>query len=248
MLLKITLLVLLIANAIEALVERDFEVQEELISYSGVIKFKKVDDLRFLSENKIINLVKLAYEEMRTDFNTRRLPGNLPQVMVAFATNYGEIYFTSSMTGGRHIFLEEPTSMDDPVGRFDKIRALLKACRDGTHTTHNYFGKCGEPSAIDLYMSRHGGYLEDDLGPIKGRMFAWNGAAQTLVPPCVDDQAANGRYGCQTFITKWLSRVDVIRSGAPDNGDEDKVKGMYDEVRKTWRSYDCRKPEGPGGA
>ncbi len=183
---------------------------------------------------------------MEADFQQRQLQAQrLPGAMIAFVTQNTEIYFASSMKGGDSIFIQEPRSMDDPLGRFDAIRGLLRACQFGTHPgTHSYYGRCGEPSVVELYMSRHGGYLDDNNGrPIKGRIFAWHGPQQRIIVPCWDGKEGDGGYGCSTFLETHLPRVTQVLSANPDATGENDLD--FSLVTKTWRRFTCKRPKKP---
>ena len=225
-------------------VVRDFDRQEDLVSYSSVLKFKTkmdLDRLRLTNPNRFVNLARVAWDEMALDHRQKRVQSPLPAVMVAFASG-DEIVFASSMTGDRAVFVQEPTSSDDPIVRFDDVRKMLRACQTGLRPRHNYDGRCGEPNAVDIYLARHGGFTEDENGPIQGTLVAWRGSAQTVVRPCVDDQTANGRYGCNTFMTTHFPRVDLLTSGTADRTDQDKINDVCFPLAHTWRSYSCSVP------
>lgn len=220
MLSKFVLLLLLAVTVlgVHLGITKDFSDNDEIISYSSIIRYKTGKDIPAMTNDRIANLLRTAYAEMVADFQQRRLPADrLPSTMIAFATEHDEIYFASSMKEGRNIFIQLPVDSDDPIGRFDKIRRLLKACQFGNHPEHhNYLGRCGEPSVIEMYMSRHNGYLVDEKGPIAGRILPWNGQRQTIVSPCADGQTGPGRYGCQTFLMRELPRVERVTSAVPD--------------------------------
>ena len=225
-------------------VVRDFDRQEDLVSYSSVLKFKTkmdLDSLRLTYPNRLINLARVAWDEMALDHRQKRVQSPLPAVMVAFASGT-EIIFASSMTGDRAVFVQEPTSPDDPITNFDDVRRMLRACQTGIRPNHNFAGRCGEPNAVDIYLSRHGGYTQDENGPIRGTMVAWNGNEQTVVKPCDDDQTANGRYGCNTFMTTHFDRVDLLRSGTADQTDQDKINDVCFPLQHTWRGFSCSVP------
>lgn len=248
MLQTILLLTLFIAQAFgipRIGITRDFTSQDQIISYSAAIRLESLDNpgshLKNLPDNKVLNLIKIAYDEMRIDYNTNRPNGDIPSVMVGLATDDGQLHLASSLQRGRDIFLEYPKDENDPLNRFDKIRHLLKSCEDGTHNRHNFFGKCGEPSVVELYMSRHGGFLEDQNGSIRGRMWAWNGQQSRVVQPCPNDFVGPGRYGCRTFMTKWLPRIRLIGTGTPDSSGQDEVGGKIIQITKWWRNFTCER-------
>lgn len=223
-------------------ISKDFTKGDAIVSYSGIIRFKK-DFLKGFKDRYVANLLRRAYEEMEEDFQQRQLPTDqLPGAMIALVTDKTEIYFASSIKAGRSIFVQEPTSENDPLDRFEGIRKILKACQFGTHPgNHNYFGRCGEPNVVELYMSRHGGLLVDQYGPIRGRILAWHGPSNSIISPCPDALYAEGRYGCKTFLAEQLPKVVPVTSATPDKTDEDKLDFLI--VPKTWRDFSCEKPK-----
>lgn len=247
MLWKFVLLLVLVVNVlgIQIGISKDFKDTDAIISYSGIIRFKSEGFNKGFTNNRVANLLRRAYAEMVTDFQQRRLPANnLPSAMIAFVTEDTEIYFASSMKGGRSIFVQEPTGPDDPLVRFEDIRRILKACQFGTHPrTHNYYGRCGEPSVVELYMSRHGGLVSDENGPIRGRILAWHGPTQSIISPCPDALYEAGRYGCMTFLETQLPRVTRVTSATPDATNEDSLDFLI--AQRTWRQFTCAKPEQP---
>ena len=126
-----------LAEQVEASMSPALQTQASPRRNSSILQFANAQDLINLLDKKILNLNNIAWDGVRVDFRVKKVIGELPAVTVGFATNGGILYHSSSMTGGRKIFLQEPTDFDDPLNRFNVIRNLLKACRDGTRTLHN---------------------------------------------------------------------------------------------------------------
>ena len=101
------LLTLFIAQAIgipRIGIKRDFTSQDQIISYSAAIHSEPLDNpgsyLKNLPDNKVLNLIKIACDEMRIDHNTNRPNGDVPSVMVGLATDDGQLHFASSLQRG----------------------------------------------------------------------------------------------------------------------------------------------------
>ena len=242
MLWKIVLLLLLVVNVIgiHLGISKDFGESNVVISYSGIIRFTEQNFNRGFTNDRVANLLRTAYAEMVAEHQRRQLPADdLPSAMIALVTDYTDIYFASSIRGGRNIFVQEPSGPDDPLGRFEGIRNMLRACQFGTHPrNHNFYGRCGEPSVVEIYMSRNNGLVTGTNGPIKGRILAWHGPTQRIMSPC--DDGSYGRYGCNTFLEINLPRVERVRSATPDASGENSLNYLI--LPRTWRQYSCEKP------
>lgn len=73
------LLSLLLVNVlgIHLGIQKDFTDDDKIVSYSGIARFKQDNFLTGFTDNRVANLLRRAYEEMKADFQQRQLQAQL---------------------------------------------------------------------------------------------------------------------------------------------------------------------------
>lgn len=193
---------------------------QRIQSYSGVIELRDEDfhgwDPEFMKDGQLVNLAKIAYDEMVAIWRSKLLPiDDLPGAMVALAT-VDKIFFASSIKTG---------SSDDPPEFYlnNVIKEFLETCSNEGMGTHRNGGKCSEPNVLELHYSAMGRnpFGLHEGASVKARMAPWvrfPGAAlgsETNYPPC--GQHSGSGFGCHRilkyFQLNWAQGVQPDATG-----------------------------------
>lgn len=219
--------------------EDDVENQQ-VWSYSQILEANHPDDVNKLTDQQLTSLVVKAYQEMRTTKPVPRHWDGYPNAMALLATSDGRLCFASSFRSSRAIFVAEPSSDEDPIKRFAKIRQALTSCQSDTRPDHRISGRCAEPNVMDLYQWATRDEPVDSQ-EVTGRMVVWGsfpGGQPTNMGPCPD---TDNRYGCKTFMKEILPNVRPIRNTEPES-DGTELANRFNKNYRFWRFFSCNKP------
>ncbi|KAI9826357.1 MAG: hypothetical protein M1832_000274 [Thelocarpon impressellum] len=214
---------------------------DSIQSYAGRIEFRDKaipGDHNRMSDAQLINLVKLAYDEMLEIWSSKTLsPSACPRAMIGMESE-GTIYFASSIRSvGQPEFNVIDADIENSIGWFQKN------CVEEGMGPHRTGGACAEISVLRVYgdlhridvddRPRYGAPPRTSTGP---RVAVWGrpglqkgesedpkGEPPKYFDPCEDDKKG---WGCRVLVQQYglrpVSRQLPDISGQDDSEFETK--------------------------
>lgn len=180
-------------------------------SYSGWISFKEdtINEAgqyppQYMSDEKLLKLTVIAYNEMLTIFDSQPLRSSDRCAAMIVMARGKYIFWASSMKGKYDAYYAGVTSPE--------FNQIISNCQTVSDRVHRIGLACGEPNVLDFYFSC--GVTTDD----RPRMAAWLTLGlrgdEKNYKACSRD--ARG-YGCESIVEN--AQADTFKNKTPDPGD-----------------------------
>ncbi len=181
-------------------------------SYSGIIQFEDASipgDKKKLSDGQLINLAKIAYDEMVAIWQSLQLSPDACPGAMAVTESDGYVLFASSvrMIAGFVDLKDINADEKESPGWF------MTACLSDGMGPHRLRGRCAEPNVLRLYgdyakTAGHNQYVAPTRTSSSPRLAVWGRPdnAQPLQDkeqyflPCSD---TNSGWGCNVFQLRY---------------------------------------------
>lgn len=190
----------------------------DIQSYTGHITFNEdtKNDVgqyppQYMSDEKMLKLAWLAYNEMGAIFERSLLPfKSKPSAMIALAFGK-ELFFASSMKVDYKAYYAGQTSNQ-------QLKDSLKNCQETSEMVHRSGLACGEPNVLDLSLTAQGlDSLPSSRITALVRVSKRHDEEPKNIAPCAT--GARG-YGCEAIVKAFGLEAFWDKTPDPTDGSE----------------------------